>query len=262
MSFKSIVPQWARVWGGMLFFAACAECGLMETKPIGAINDFANIISQNTKDSLTAVSERLFKLTGTALVVVTTRNLDGNPIEDAATNLFGKWGIGKKGSDKGILVLLAVQERSVRIETGYGVEGFITDVQCKRIIRDAGDFYLSKDQWTGGVAFIVNDLVAIVAREYGIPAADIAGSNSPVAHNFRNVRPNGLSVVLFALLVVLALGTRMGRTMLWFLILSSLFSGGRGGYRSSGFGGGFGRGGGFGGFGGGMSGGGGASGRF
>jgi uncharacterized protein len=265
MNFITFVPFRLRMVGWWVsLFIACVSGAVWDEKPIGAINDFADILSQDTKNSLTTVCGSLFKKTGIALVVVTTETLEGRPIEDVATGLFEKWGIGKKGTDEGILVLLAVQERSIRIETGYGSEGYITDVQSKRIIQNAANRYLSNNQWEPGVLSVVRDLIELSAQAHAIPLDEIGNFNAPIrsVQAFRSFKLNGFSIVLFAVLFLFLIGTRMGRTILWALIISSLFSGNRSGHYGSGFGGGFGGSGGFGGFGGGMSGGGGASGRF
>jgi uncharacterized protein len=264
MSIISKLPARSRVGWGIFLIVACAQGALLEQKPIGAVNDFAGILSRNARDSLAAVSESLFKKIGVVLVVVTTPTLEGYAIEEMANKLFEKWGIGKKGTDEGVLVLLAVEERSVRIETGYGAERYLTDVQSKRIIRDAAASYLSNNQWGAGVGLIVAEVAALSAEAHAIPLQEIAGVKEgvPSASTRRVSPPNGLSVILFVALLIFLCSTRIGRSILFMLIVSSLFSGNRSGYRTSGFGGGFGRSGGFGGFGGGMSGGGGASGRF
>jgi uncharacterized protein len=258
-------PRLFRGFLSLLFFAAASFGALVDQKPLGAINDFAGIISQPSRDSLTQITTSLFKATGVALVVVTTPGLDGLPIEEAATKLFEKWGIGKKGTDKGILVLLAIAERSIRIETGYGVEGFITDAESKRIIRDVAGPYLSNNQWDAGIGAMVFELTALCAAAHQVSLREIVGSreSAAVPNHFRGKKPNGFSIILLIVLFIFLVGTRPGRAISSMFIISSLLSGSGRGYRSGGgFGGGFGSGGGFGGFGGGMSGGGGASGRF
>jgi Beta-propeller domains of methanol dehydrogenase type len=237
---------------------------LLEQKPEGAINDFAGVLSSNTKGSLEQLSRALLQKTGVSLVLVTAKGLDGGDIDDVANRLFKTWGIGRKGSDEGVLVLVALTERSIRIETGYGAEGYITDAQSKRIIRDIATPYLSKGQWDLGLFNTLAALGDLAARAHNTSLNDLIGYEAPlpgpVGHE--NMRPNAITIVLGAFLFLFLIGTRFGRSILFMLILSSVFSGGKSGYSSSGFGGGFGRSGGFGGFGGGMSGGGGASGRF
>lgn len=249
----------------VLFLCAASHATLLEQKPVGAINDFAGILSPETVGSLERLSGALQQKIGVSLVLVTAKSLDGGDIDDVANKLFKAWGIGRKGVDEGVLVLVALSERAIRIETGYGTEGYITDAQSKRIIRDIATPYLSKGQWDQGLFNTFVALADLAAKAHNSSLNIITGDEAPNVTGLdgrKNIRPNAFTIVLGVLLLLFLVGTRMGRSILFMLILSSVFSGGRSGYGSSGFGGGFGRGGGFGGFGGGMSGGGGASGRF
>jgi uncharacterized protein len=247
----------------LLIFSLCIYAGLPDQKPTGAINDFAGILSRGVKDSLELLSGSLFRKTGAALALVTVQSLDGEDIDGAANRLFSKWGIGAKGKDEGILILLALKERELRIETGYGAEGYLTDVQSKRIIRDIATPFLSKGQWDRGLGAAVAACAELAARAHSVDISEVSGYSASAGAvdvpGFRRYKPNALTIIIGALLLLFLVGTRGGRSVLMLLLLSFLTSGGRGGYRSSGFGGGNG---GFGGFGGGMSGGGGASGRF
>jgi uncharacterized protein len=254
---------WLILGLAVAFLCVSSHAALLDQKPAGAINDFAGVLSRNTAGSLEQLSRALLQKTGVSLVLVTAQSLDGGDIDDVANKLFKAWGIGRKGADEGVLVLVALSERAIRIEPGYGAEGYITDAQSKRIIRDVTP-YLSKGQWDQGLFSTLVALGDLVAKAHNTSLSDLTGYEAvqSVPSGRERIRPNAATIILGALLFLFLIGTRMGRSILFMLILSSLFSGGRSGYGSSGFGGGFGRGGGFGGFGGGMSGGGGASGRF
>lgn len=102
----------------------------------GAINDFANIMSEEDKTKLRNECAALRDSGGAAVVVVTTPSLYGLNVEDYANQLFKKWGIGKKKEDNGILILVAPNEKKVRIEVGYGNEAKLTDLEAKGIITD------------------------------------------------------------------------------------------------------------------------------
>jgi Beta-propeller domains of methanol dehydrogenase type len=248
----------------LVFLCVASHAALLDQKPVGAINDFAGVLSPNTIASLEQLSQALLQKTGVSLVLVTAKGLDGGDVDEVANKLFKTWGIGRKGADEGVLVLVALSERAIRIETGFGAEGYITDAQSKRIIRDVATPYLSKGQWDLGLFNTIAALGDLAAKAHNTSLSDLTGYEAPqsIPVGRERIRPNAATIVIGALLFLFLIGTRMGRSILFMLILSSLFSGGRSGYGSSGFGGGFGRSGGFGGFGGGMSGGGGASGRF
>ncbi len=221
----------------------------------GYVNDFAGILSPATKSKLTGWISELEKKTTAEVAVVTVKSIAPETIETYANKLFEKWGIGKKGKDNGVLLLVALKERKTRIEVGYGLEGAIPDAKAFAIYKkimvpsfQAGDF----DQ---GILKATEAISALIAREYQVQINGVdPGTLSAIKP------PSALSKifgVLFTLLIfIFIFGSRMG----WFGWMM-LGAGSRGGYWSGGSGGGSGGfGGGFGGFGGGMSGGGGAGG--
>jgi uncharacterized protein len=113
----------------------------------GRVVDQANILSDRTKARLTRALEDFEQETKRQVVVVTVPDLQGFPIEDFGYQLGRAWGIGEKGKDTGAILLVAVKDRRVRIEVGYGLEGELTDARSRQIIEQtilphfrAGDF--------------------------------------------------------------------------------------------------------------------------
>jgi uncharacterized protein len=248
----------------LLVFTAVmtSAANILDSKPAGAINDFANILSGDTKARLEQVCTQVQEKTGVAMVLATFASLEGYDIDDAANRLYQRWGIGKKGSDAGVLVLLGMAEREIRIETGYGVEGYITDYKATAIRREATGQFLSKNRYDQGITMILYSLTNLITEEKNISFAELVPGNfttAPVRGVQRQPAEtlNPLQILLIVLVVIFLLGSRTGRTLLFWFLLSSL-SGRRGSFGGGGFGGG----GSFGGFGGGMSGGGGSSGGF
>lgn len=229
--------------------------------PRGAINDFAGVIPADEAANMENLSREVLEKTGTSLVVATVETLGDRDINEYANELYKAWGIGKKGEDKGVLILLAIKERKFRIETGYGVEGILPD----GLVGEIRDRYalplLSRGEYGKGLSDTLTAVANVVARNAGV---SLTGSPAPQRYRpYRIPRRFGLLQFIVLLLILLPLfGTRQGRAMLpWLLLL--FMGGGRGGGRYDDGGGGFGGfGGGFGGFGGGLSGGGGASGSF
>jgi uncharacterized protein len=187
--------------------------------------------------------------------------LEGADINDVSTKLFEKWGVGRKGVDEGVLVLLTVKDRQIRIETGYGSEGYVTDAEAGRIIRDIMQPAFAHQQWDEGFLGAMTAIASLAAYAHNTPLSSITGNTigDATVPPARPVKVNIFGILFFSILILFLLSTRGGRSLLFFMLLSSLSSSGRSSGR--GFGGGFG-GGGFSGFGGGMSGGGGATGRF
>ena len=116
--------------------------------PTGFVNDFAEMLTAEQRQSLEKKINDFEKTTGNELSVVTVSGLGGDTIENFAVKLFEDWGIGKKNKDNGVLLLIARDERQFRIEVGYGLEGALTDARSfwitQNILRPAfqkGDYY-------------------------------------------------------------------------------------------------------------------------
>src|SRR5215469_7299936 len=101
----------------------------------GRVVDQAGILAPSTRDGLTEMLAQFEQATGQQVVVVTLRSLQGFPIEDFGYQLGRRWGIGQKGKNTGALLIVAPNERKVRIEVGYGLEGTLTDAGSRIIIE-------------------------------------------------------------------------------------------------------------------------------
>jgi uncharacterized protein len=216
-----------------------------------AVYDYANVISASDKQQLESMIDELEQKTGAEIAVVTLQSLDGGQIDDFTNRLFEKWGIGQKGKDNGLMFLAAMQDRKMRIEVGYGLEGAIPDSKAGRIRRDVITPYFKANQPGKGITAGIAVISQEIAKEYGVT---LTGSATQYRYNTsasqRSKKGNPfVTLILVVLFVIFAIRHPH-------LAMLLLLSGGRGG--GSGGGGGFGGGGG--GFGGGMSGGGGSSG--
>jgi uncharacterized protein len=237
----------------LLFPVAARAAGETFPKPAGAVNDFAGVIPAQYAGSMENLAREVLDKTGTAVVVATVETIGDNDPADYANRLYQAWGIGKKGEDKGVLIFLAVKERQVRIETGYGVEGILSDGLAGEILDQYAIPRFRDGDFGRGLAETMAAVSAVVAKAAGVT---LTGAQPPPRRSVRIERGLGIGQILLLLLAAgFLLGTRQGRAMLpWLLLL--MMSGGGGRRGGDGFGG-FG-GGGFGGFGGGSSGGGGA----
>jgi uncharacterized protein len=229
-------------------------------KKRGLVNDFANVISHSQEQKILTVTNELLRKTEIPVVIVTMPDIGGAEYNDYANRLYEKWGIGKKGVDKGVLVFVTIKERKMRIETGYGMEGVIPDGLAGEIRDKYMIPYLKQNKFGEGILNGTMAIVITIAKSEGI---ELTGQ-IPVTRP-KSRRQSGFSILpIIIIIIFLILGGR-GRGRGWWLILPLLMGSGRsrsnwGGSGGSGFGGGFS--GGFGGFGGGMSGGGGAGGGF
>ncbi len=228
-------------------------------RPTGAVNDFAGVIPQEQRAAMESLAREVLQKTGTAVVVATVSTVGDRTADDYATRLYESWGIGKKGEDKGVLILLALKERRVRIETGYGVEGILPDGVVGEILRLHVLPLLKQGDYGHGLLNAMTTVSDIIARNAGVTLTGKPQLQPTQPDGAMPVSP--FTLILLFILVMLMLFTATGRQLLALLLLSGAGRGGRyyGGGYSGGSGGGFGGfGGGFGGCGGGMSGGGGA----
>ncbi|MDQ5985355.1 MAG: hypothetical protein CSYNP_01064 [Syntrophus sp. SKADARSKE-3] len=237
---------------------ACAQEAM--PKPKGAINDFAGVIPAEAKSQMENLSREVLQKTGTAIIVATVSTIGEDEINGYVNTLYSTWGIGKKGENKGVLIFVAVKERKMRIETGYGVEGILPDGLVGEIRDKYMIPYFRQGDFGKGLLNGMTAIASVIAKDANVT---LTGNPKVETPHGRKKGRQGLSpftIVALIVVVLLVLGTRQGRDMLPFLIGFILGGGGRGGSGGGGFDD-FG-GGGFGGFGGGDSGGGGAGGDF
>ncbi len=232
----------------------------------GRVVDDAQILSPQVEQDLTTKLENLETTTGRQLVVATVPSLQGYPIEDYGYQLGRTWGIGEKGKNTGVILLVAPTDRKVRIEVGYGLEPVLTDALSSVIIQSAILPKFRDGDMEGGIVAGSEALVEQLSLPADQAKARVAEAARPEHHKARGSPIVGFLIFLFVVFVFSNLfrGRRgrsgLGSALPW-IILGALNNGGRGGGWS---GGGSDWGGGGGGFsgGGGSFGGGGSSGSW
>jgi uncharacterized protein len=127
-------------------------------QPTGYVNDFAQMLSSNYRQSLEEELVNFEKETTTEIAVVTINSLEGGSIEDYAVRLFEDWQIGKKEKDNGLLILIAKEDREMRIEVGYGLEPLITDGRAGRIIREQMRPDFREEDYDTGVRLAIGQI--------------------------------------------------------------------------------------------------------
>ena len=221
-------------------FAVSARAELTFPALTGRVVDNAQMIDPATRAQLTQQLQALEQTSGDQIVVVTVPDLQGVPIEDFGYQLGRQWGIGQKGKDNGALLIVARDERKLRIEVGYGLEGVLTDAQSWVIINQVIAPKFKAGNFSQGISDGVAAMVQVVSGEPLAVPAHVADAN------FAKDNP-GFSIGLFILLIgVLWLCNRLGLPV-GAILLAILSSSGRGGGGGGGGGGFRGGGGGFGG---------------
>ncbi|MGA2807179.1 MAG: TPM domain-containing protein [Terracidiphilus sp.] len=231
-------------------------------KPTDYVSDFAHVLSPEAIARIDRLCAQLDHSQANAQVaVVTIRTLDGADPADFANALEDKWKMGRKGSDRGVLIFLAVDDHKRRIEVGYGLEGILPDGKVGDIGREMVPALRAND-FDGAVTLAVGQVAQVIAADAKVSLDD---EPAPMARPVRHGSVPGKLILLVILLIFFG-GFHLLRFLLGFGLFSSFFGRGPwiggGGFGGGGFGGGGGGsgGGGFGGFGGGGFGGGGAGG--
>jgi uncharacterized protein len=227
--------------------------------PTNYVNDFAKVLDASTIAQLDDICQQIDSKAHAQIAVVTINSLDDADIVSYAVDLYQKWGIGAKGKDRGVLILVAVQDHKYWTTVGYGLEPILPDGKVGSFGREAVPL-LKQNNYAGAVSLMVMRVADVIAQDAGIQLTGARPEEPVATREAPESGPSALKVIVFILIGIIVLVTPpLRRLLFWFLI----FGGGRGGGYGGGGGGGFGGGGGgFGGFGGGSTGGGGAGGSW
>lgn len=147
----------------------------LEVPPMkGRVNDTARILSAGSQQRLEQTLQTLEQKDSTQIVVLTIPSLEGESLEQFTLKVVETWKIGQKGTDNGALLFVAAKDRKIRIETGYGLEGTLTDLVSGRIIRETMVPAFRQGNYDQGILDGVGAMVAVVKGEYkgkGLQAA-------------------------------------------------------------------------------------------
>jgi uncharacterized protein len=237
--------------------ATLAIAALMPTPLTQRVNDEAHLISAPTRVAIEAKLKDLEDKSGVQLVVATVSSLRGYDIESYANSLFRVSKLGEAKKNNGVLFLIAPNERKMRIEVGYGLEGVLTDAISKIIIATAVAPCFKAGDFDGGVTRGVDAIIETLSSDQGEWSKRAAGQSS--ADTFDELAPLLLFLLFFFIIVYMSRHARGGGGGGGPIIFLPPPGGGYDGGWNGGSGGSLGDGGGFTG-GGGSSGGGGASG--
>jgi uncharacterized protein len=259
-------PRFSAAALALMLASSAFALDTTKLKPAGYVNDFAHALDARSAGAIEAYCANVERATGAQFAVVVVDSLDGDVIDDAANKLYRQWGIGKKGTDEGLLLMLAIKDKKQRVEVGYGLEPIIPDGYAGGVLRGIRPI-LRQGNYGGAVLAAMEEFGGRVADAKGVALDGVPRSTG------REPRGQGipfpfliLGLIVFAFIIRAFFGGGGGgfTGLLTGMLLGNMMGrGGRGGWGGGGFGGGggdSGGGGGFGGFGGGDSGGGGASG--
>ncbi|MFH1541388.1 MAG: TPM domain-containing protein [Elusimicrobiota bacterium] len=231
-----------------LMFAACFRQlhGGSLPKPANWISDETNTIDASSYQQINTIIQELEQKTGAEIAVVSVKNfVDSDSIEDFSAKLFKEWGIGKKGKDNGVLLISSIENKKLRIEVGYGLEGILPDGLCGEILDKYIVPYFKNGEYGKGMSTGVLAIASVIAKDAGIELTCGTVEIKQVG------KVSKLGIFLRFLFLIMSIYIFIRHPFLFMLFLGMSGGGGRG-LGGGGFSGG-------GGFGGGFSGGGGAS---
>lgn len=234
------------------FFSSAAFAQSTETKPFtvptmtGPVNDGAGILSPNAVRKLSAVLMQLYQSGGSQIAVLTVPSLGDASVEEAGIKVTDQWKLGKQGKDNGVLLLVAPNDRRVRIEVGKGVEGELTDAYARRIINQVIAPAFKDGDYDRGVLGGVVQIIKITDPNFDLESVGMR--TRPRGQREIELSPlQSMGIVILIFVFIIFAGIYRFLQMLGIVPRSTY-------YRSSSW-----RGGGFGGFGGSGGGGGGGS---
>jgi len=186
----------------LIFFLWClpySACALEVPKLQGYVNDYAGMISPLAKSKIEEKLRAFEQSDSTQIVILTVPSLEGENIEEFGIKVGEAWKIGKKGKDNGILFIVSKQERKIRIEVGYGLEGKLTDLTAGRIIDLVIKPRFKQEDFDGGFIAGVSSLIDATRGEF-------RAEPRPARRGQKGISPF-LSIVLFFGIFTLLMGS-------------------------------------------------------
>ena len=162
-------PPWILALATLLTWqlTAAGLTAALEVPPLqGRVNDLSGILSNIDTARLDQQLAAIESETTNQIAILIIPSLEGNPIEDFSIRVARTWALGQKSRNNGVLILMAVQEREVRIEVGYGLEGALTDAQSSYIIRNIMIPEFRQQQYANGLSRAVDAIAAAIAGEF------------------------------------------------------------------------------------------------
>ena len=174
--------------GVLLSLLAPSLSQALEVPPLrGRVNDYAKLLPQERAVALEAQLEKFEQETGHQIAVLTIPSLEGDSLEDFSIRVAETWKIGKKGFDNGAILLIARDDRRLRIEVGYGLEGVMPDAIASRIIREVITPRFRSGDYAGGIEAGVNSILKVTRGEAlperARPAPERTASEGASLHN-------------------------------------------------------------------------------
>jgi uncharacterized protein len=217
---------WLGVTWVLLIVMARAE-PVAQLKATGYVNDFAHVLDQNSIAQMDEICRQIDEKAHAQVAAVTIHSLDGSDIESYAVDLFHQWGIGNKTTNRGVLILYAIDDHRARIEVGYGLEPILPDGKVGSFQREAIPLMRSGN-YSQAMLLVTSRVAQVIAQDAGVQLT--TPQLPPARGEPREQRGGGISVggiILLIVVVLIVLFTPLRGVLFW--ILFSGFGGGSSG---------------------------------
>src|SRR5580704_7091555 len=211
----SVIPCVVMVWIALCTALPVSAEPIASLHPTNYVNDFAGVLDAGTQARLNDLCRQVDEKAHAQISVVTVKSLDGQDVFTYAVALYQKWGIGKKGSDRGVLILLATQDRKFGASVGYGLEPILPDGKIGGFRREVVP-YLTSGDYAAGLSLMTSAIADVIAKDAGVT---LNTQPPPAATRSRPAPGGGVGavVVIFSLFFIVI------------SIFRALFRGGGGG---------------------------------
>ena len=200
-----------RIFTALFLYAALSVPALVPPAMNGPVNDYAGLLDSAEKRQLTDFLTNLSDTKGIQIAVLTLPSLEGDDLERFSIRTVEQWKLGKKGEDNGALLLIAVAEKKIRIEVGYGLESTLTDMQSGSIIRNIIAPAFRSGNYGKGIIGAVQKMANLAAGgdagEFDEEYASEISDDDPAAAS----RSSAIVLFLFFVFMMIAMNRRRGR---------------------------------------------------
>ena len=162
----------------------------------GRVNDYAKIIKDSDKTQIENLLQNLEEKNGAQIAVLTLKSLENEELNDFSLKVAETWKLGQADKDNGVLLLISMEEHSIRIETGYGAEGLLTDAKCGLIIRNIIVPEFQKGNYSQGIKEAVTNMVGILTEDEELINSEALSKTQ------ENDNTAGLAFIILAVFII------------------------------------------------------------
>src|SRR5271170_3348895 len=161
------IPSVVLLWIALCMPVSLSAEPIASLHPSNYVNDFAGVLDAATQARLNDLCRQVDQKAHAQIAVVTVKSLDGQDVFSYAVALYQQWGIGKKGSDRGVLILQATQDRKFGASVGYGLEPILPDGKVGGFRREVVP-YLARGDSAAGLTLMTTDIAEVIAKDAGV----------------------------------------------------------------------------------------------